>query len=161
MSYHSPVSSIPEHVRPGYSTYNQEYSHNTYRYSATHPIMQVSQPPQPHRPLLWIWERENCDYYLPHHQPRFTILRDRFPDLLKKREEQGLNSLSPAVTGHGHPTASFESILKAAILGSPESKLSVKELCAVIPRRYTYYTNLGNDEVRTVLPGPPILSRIF
>ncbi|KAF8491671.1 hypothetical protein JB92DRAFT_1264752 [Gautieria morchelliformis] len=92
-----------------------------------------------------VWHRENSEYYLPFHQTGFKILVQR-PGLLKKREELGLNSLSPEVTRNGHPTASFGSIIKAAILGSPESKLSVKELCAVIPRRYTYYANLGKSE---------------
>ncbi|KAF8468754.1 hypothetical protein JB92DRAFT_3135455 [Gautieria morchelliformis] len=80
-------------------------------------------------------------------------LTDPLADLLKKREEQGLNSLPPTVTGSGRPTASFESIIKAAILGSPESRLSVKEPCTIIPRRYAYYAEMGQHEasLRSIL----------
>ncbi|KAF8491659.1 hypothetical protein JB92DRAFT_3128291 [Gautieria morchelliformis] len=114
--------------------------------------MQVSQPPRPTgtsqpspQPTLF---GQNHDYYPAHHQPKFVILRVRALRLLEEREARGLNSLPPTVKGSGAgpeamcPTASFESIIVAAILGSPELRLTLPELFYIIPRRYTYYTDM-------------------
>ncbi|KAF8491648.1 hypothetical protein JB92DRAFT_3128275 [Gautieria morchelliformis] len=79
-------------------------------------------------------------------------LTDPLAHLVKDREKHGLNSLKTKVKGSGpdpreamRPTVHFRSIVKAAILGSPELKLSKEELCDIIPLRYRYYANIREN----------------
>jgi hypothetical protein len=91
-------------------------------------------------------------------------LTDPLAERYKRRDAYGLNSLSSTLEEKGEamrPATSLRRIIKAAILGSPQFKLSVEELCAVVPRRFTYYADKSKHEVHAGLPGSRILFPIF
>ena len=71
---------------------------------------------------------------------------------MKRRERDGLNSLYKGFVNlkdrgvFGEPWHVLAEIVLAAIMGSPELRLTLDELCEVIPRRFAYYRDLAKKE---------------
>ena len=124
------------------------------------------------RRRLAVRDMENQDYYpRQHHVQQFMALQrtDREYSLLepvchcsylpitsaqamKQRAVWGLNSFHKDFVSleegdsFGKPWPALAGIVTAAILGSPELRLTLDELCEVIPRRYYYYRDLAKME---------------
>ncbi|KAF8586103.1 hypothetical protein K439DRAFT_1615390 [Ramaria rubella] len=87
----------------------------------------------------------NRDYYpLPHHQKQFDQLESTDPEAVAEREKYSLRRLQDGGhkgDGRGRPPHGVREILLCAILGSPNRRLTLREIRVSFRRRFAFFAN--------------------
>ena len=109
-------------------------------------------PRQHHARQFMAFQRTDREYSLLKLVYHFSYLPITLAQAMKQRAVRGLNSFHKDFIwleegdAFGKPWPAFAGIVMAAILGSPGLRLTLDELCEVIPRRYYYYRDLAKME---------------